>query len=210
MTTIALIAKEPLPGKVKTRLHPAVTLEQAAELAAASIRDTLTVMADLPATRRILLFDGTVLPDGIEGFDVIPQVAGTLDQRLAALFDHATEPIVLIGMDTPQLTVDHLLPAFDQWPDSIDAWFGPATDGGFWALGMREPRGNLIRGVPMSRNDTGFLQLRRLSQAFMRVGMLSPLCDVDTIDDAYEAAALAPHSHFAAALSRFVTNEVAA
>ena len=67
-------------------------------------------------------------------------------------------------MDTPQLTAAHLAPVLPTGRrTTIDAWFGPATDGGFWALGMREPRGDLIRGVPMSRDDTGAQQLRRLA-----------------------------------------------
>ena len=153
MTTLVLIAKEPLPGKAKTRLHPPLTLEQAATLAAAAIADTLAAMQSLPATRRILLFEGNHTPAGSEDYDVTGQTIGTLDLRLGAIFDECTEPMLLIGMDTPQLTSDDLAPAFSGWPldgDDVDAWFGPATDGGFWALGMREPRGDLIRGIEMS------------------------------------------------------------
>ena len=62
MTTIVVIAKECLPGRVKTRLHPPLSLEQAAALAAASLDDTLGALAALPATRRILAFDGVIAP----------------------------------------------------------------------------------------------------------------------------------------------------
>jgi 2-phospho-L-lactate guanylyltransferase (CobY/MobA/RfbA family) len=75
VTTLILIAKETVPGKVKTRLHPPLSLEQAATLAAASITDTLAAVAALPATRRILAFDGEMLPPGSEDYEVIPQVA---------------------------------------------------------------------------------------------------------------------------------------
>jgi uncharacterized protein len=200
MTTLVLIAKEPLPGRAKTRLHPPLSLEQAAALAAASIDDTLAAMAALPATRRILLFEGNRLPPRSEEYDVIGQTSGTLDQRLGAIFDECEGQTLLIGMDTPQLTAADLSPAFDAWPEDVDAWFGPATDGGFWALGLREPRGELIRGVAMSRDDTGARQLERLSDAGLRVGMLAVLTDVDTIDSALEVAALAPHTSFARAL----------
>jgi len=210
MTTIVLIAKEPLPGKAKTRLHPALTLEQAAGIAAASIDDTLTALADVPAARRILAFDGNRLPPKSEGFEVLHQTSGDLDERLGAIFDACDGPMVLIGMDTPQVTAAHLAPAFSTWPDDIDAWFGPANDGGFWALGMREPRGDLIRGVPMSRDDTGAHQLARLRDAGLRVGLLPALTDVDTIDDAFEVAALAPDSVFASTLARFTRTTVMA
>lgn len=201
MTTLIIIAKETIPGRVKTRLHPPLSLEQAAQLAAASISDTLAAVGNLPTTRRILLFDGNLLPPGSESYDMTPQTAGDLDERLAAAFDEAVGPTVLIGMDTPQVTADDLAPAFVEWPDDVDAFFGPADDGGFWALGMREPRGDLIRGVPMSRDDTGAIQLQRLRDAGLRVTMLPTLTDVDTIDSAREVAALAPDTSFARLLA---------
>lgn len=203
MTTLVLIAKEPLPGKVKTRLTPALTPEQAAELAAACISDTIAAIAELPADRRVLAFDGDVIPVGAENYDVLPQSEGTLDQRLGAIFDSIAGPIVLIGMDTPQISAADLAPAFVGWPDGIDAWFGPASDGGFWALGMREPNGDLIRGVPMSQDDTGARQLERLHSAGLRIGMLPELLDVDTIADAHTVAEIAPHTAFARTLSDF-------
>ena len=202
MTTLVLIAKEPLPGRVKTRLHPPLSLEQAASLAAAAIDDTLAALSALPATRRILLFEGDRLPPRSAGYEVVGQAAGGLDLRLGAIFDECTGPTLLVGMDTPQLTAADLSPAFD-WPADIDAWFGPAADGGFWALGMREPRGDLIRGVPMSRDDTGAVQRERLLAAGLRVGTLPVLTDVDTVDTAREVAALAPHTLFARTLAAF-------
>jgi len=211
MTILVLIAKEPVPGRVKTRLHPDLSFEQAAELAAASIDDTMHTAASLPASRRILLFDGVNAPAGSVGWEVMQQVSGELDERLGAMFDALNEPTVLIGMDTPQLTAQDLAPAFASWADSAaapDAWFGPACDGGFWALGMREPRGDLVRGIPMSRADTGKLQLDRLTRSGLRVGMLPPLTDVDTIADARAVATLAPESRFAATLASFTAELV--
>jgi glycosyltransferase A (GT-A) superfamily protein (DUF2064 family) len=203
VTTLILIAKETIPGRVKTRLHPPLSLAQAAELAAASIADTLAAIAPLPATRRVLLFDGDNAPVGTEAYEVIPQVSGGLDERLAAIFDECDGPTILIGMDTPQVRASDLAPAFAEWPSDVDAFFGPASDGGFWALGMAEPRGDLIRGVPMSRDDTGRIQLQRLVDAGLSVGMLPELRDVDTISDARAVAQLASRGTFASTLSAF-------
>jgi glycosyltransferase A (GT-A) superfamily protein (DUF2064 family) len=209
MTTLILIAKETIPGKVKTRLTPQLSFEQAATLAALSIADTLAAVAPLPASRRILLFDGVRTPRGVEGYDVVQQVSGDLDERLAAVFDDLDGPAVLIGMDTPQLAAADLAPAFD-WPSGVDAFFGPASDGGFWALGMAEPRGDLVRGVPMSRDDTGRIQLDRLVAAGLRVQHLPELLDVDTFDDAQQVSALAPHTAFAAEFSRIAAQALVA
>ena len=92
MTTLVIIAKQPIPGMAKTRLHPPLSLEQAAQLAAASLDDTFTAVSTLPATRRVLAFDGGRAPAASAGYDIVPQVAGGLDARIAAIFDGCTEP----------------------------------------------------------------------------------------------------------------------
>lgn len=198
MTTLIVIAKETIPGNVKTRLTPHFSPEHAAELAAAAIADTFAAVAALPFTRRILAFDGTVIPEGADRFEIIPQVSGGLDERLGAVFDECEGQTVLVGMDTPQLRPEHLASVIGDWPDGIDAWFGPAVDGGFWALGLARPNGDLIRGVEMSRSNTGVLQLVRLARAGLGIGMLATLTDVDTIVEATSVAAAAPDTRFAA------------
>ncbi|MEU8617433.1 DUF2064 domain-containing protein [Streptomyces sp. NPDC048623] len=195
MTALLVIAKQPLPGRVKTRLTPPFTPEQAAALAEAALADTLTAAARVPADRHVLVLDGEPGPWLPPGFRVVPQAAGGLDARLAAAFAACDGPALLIGMDTPQVTPSLLAPALC-W-DAYDAWFGPAADGGFWALGLAEPDPALLLGVPMSRPDTGAVQHARLRKAGLRVGRLPVLRDVDTASDAREVAAAVPGSRFA-------------
>ncbi|MCF3121074.1 DUF2064 domain-containing protein [Streptomyces arenae] len=208
-TTLLVIAKEPVPGRVKTRLTPPYTSGEAAELAAAALADTLDVVRAAPARRRVLVLDGRPGPWLPPGIDVVPQCSGGLDERLAAAFAACTGPALLVGMDTPQITLSLLAPALDAgaWRDA-DAWFGPAVDGGFWALGLAEPAPELLRGVPMSRADTGALQRARLVAAGLRVRELPRLRDVDTAADAGLVAAEAPGSRFAAALARLTAASV--
>jgi glycosyltransferase A (GT-A) superfamily protein (DUF2064 family) len=206
LTTLIIIAKECIPGRVKTRLHPPLTLEEAAALASASLADTFRAVSGLDASRRILLFDGNLFPSGSEPYDVIHQVSGDLDMRLGAIFDECEGPTVLVGMDTPQLDPAMLEPLFGDWPADADAFLGFANDGGYWTIAMAEPDGSLIRGVPMSRDDTGRLQLERLTEAGLRVRMLPELVDVDTIDDARVVAGLAPQTEFARTLASFDTS----
>ena len=203
MTTLIIIAKECVPGRVKTRLHPPLSLEQAASLASASLADTFRAVSALDASRRILLFDGNLFPLGSEPYDVIHQVSGNLDRRLGAIFDECEGPTVLIGMDTPQLDAAMLAPLFDEWPVDVDAFLGFAVDGGYWTIAMAKPDGSLIRGVPMSQDNTGQLQLERLAEAGLRVRMLPELLDVDTIDDARLVAGLAPQTEFARTFASF-------
>ena len=203
MTTLIIIAKECVPGRVKTRLHPPLSLEQAACLASASLADTFRAVSALDASRRILLFDGNLFPLGSEPYDVIHQVSGNLDRRLGAIFDECEGPTVLIGMDTPQLDAAMLAPLFNEWPVDVDAFLGFAVDGGYWTIAMAKPDGSLIRGVPMSQDNTGQLQLERLAEAGLRVQMLPELLDVDTIDDARMVASLAPETEFARMFASF-------
>ena len=196
MTTLVVIAKACVPGRVKTRLHPPYTLQAAARIAAASLADTLAAATATATDRRILYLDGDPDPSWRESFEVIPQLPGPLDERITALFDRLDEPALLIGMDTPQVSPAHLV-----WPAAEDAVIGMAEDGGFWALGMREPRGDLVRGVAMSRADTGERQLARLRDAGYAVTQLDTLRDVDTATDAVAVAAGIPLSHFARTLA---------
>ncbi|MER8073532.1 DUF2064 domain-containing protein [Streptomyces sp. NPDC094034] len=203
MTTLLVLAKAPVAGRVKTRLTPPFRPEEAASLAEAALCDTLAAVLAAPVRRRLLVLDGVPgdwLPAGIE---VIPQSGGGLDERLAAAFGLCTGPAVLVGMDTPQLTPRLLAPALapDAW-QGTDAWFGPALDGGFWALGLAAPDPALLLGVPMSVPETGAVQRARLLDAGLVVRDLPPLRDVDTARDATLVAAEAPDSRFAAALGR--------
>ncbi|MGP4051969.1 TIGR04282 family arsenosugar biosynthesis glycosyltransferase [Streptomyces sp. 2A115] len=198
MTTLLVIAKEPRPGRVKTRLTPPFTPGEAAALAEAALADTLRAVAAVPARRRVLVLDGAPGPWLPPGFDVVPQSAGELDERLAAAFAGCTGPALLIGMDTPQVTPELLTVDFAD----CDAYFGPAVDGGFWALGLAEPDPGLLRGVPMSAPTTGAVQRGRLVAAGLRVRELPRLRDVDTARDAEAVAAAAPCGGFAAELAR--------
>ena len=194
-----VIAKEPVPGRVKTRLTPPYTPAEAAELAEAALADTLATVASVNAARRVLALAGT--PGGWlpPGFVVIGQRGGGLDERIAwALADAwatCSAPLVLIGMDTPQVTPALLAQAAEPLVSgAADATFGMAEDGGFWLLGLREIDPALVLGVPMSRSDTGSLQLARLRQAGLRVRLLPELADVDTADEAGRIAAATPGS----------------
>jgi uncharacterized protein len=202
-----VIAKEPVPGRAKTRLSPPFTSAEAALLAEAALADTLAAVAAAPVSRHVLVLDGAPGDWLPAGFDVIPQRGGGLDERLAAAFadTHATLPlpIVLVGMDTPQVTPRLLADAAGSLVSGeADAVFGPATDGGFWLLGLRRPDRSLLAGVPMSRPDTGRQQIDRLTSAGLRVAMAPELTDVDTFREAELVAGAVPGSRFAAAFGQ--------
>jgi rSAM/selenodomain-associated transferase 1 len=200
VTAIVVIAKSPQPGRVKTRLTPPFSAEQAARLAGAALGDTLAAAARTRrATRRVLVLDGAPGPWVPRGFDVVPQRGDGLAARLAAAFEDVGEPAFLVGMDTPQVT-PQLLDAGLGALDAADAAFGAALDGGYWGIGLRRADPAAFRGVPMSETVTGLVQSARLAVLGLRTAVLPPLRDVDTVADARAVAAEAPAGRFAATL----------
>ncbi|HEV2636415.1 MAG TPA: DUF2064 domain-containing protein [Actinocrinis sp.] len=249
MSTLIVLAKAPVPGRVKTRLCPPFTPEQAAGLAEAALRDTLRAAMRTTADHLLVYLDGEPGPwlpreqretaaqverqpqrqsrrprralprqqgrrqPGGPLVRVARQPEGGLDVRIAAAFAeaarHAPGPAVLIGMDTPQVTPQLLDTALAQLAGGAQAVFGPAADGGFWALGLDQAHATqqtaeqLVHGVPMSVDDTGRVQLERLHAAGLHVALLPELRDVDAAADAHAAAALVPDSAFAARLADY-------
>jgi rSAM/selenodomain-associated transferase 1 len=198
---LIVIAKAPVAGRSKTRLCPPCTPQQAATLAEAALRDTLAALAAAPGdARRVLVLDGTPGRWLLPGIEVIAQRGGGLGERLANAFADVGGPAFLVGMDTPQVT-PALLAAGLQALEHGDATLGRAPDGGYWGIGLRAPDDAVFAGVPMSSQRTGAVQLARLRALGLRCPPLPALRDVDTIADARAVAALAPATHFAAALA---------
>ncbi len=199
---LIVIAKSPRPGHCKTRLAPPLTLEGAARVARAALSDTLAAALGCPADEHVLALAGEPGAWIPPGFRTIPQRGDGLDERLAAAFADVGGPALLIGMDTPQVTASLLADALaGLMLPGVDAVIGPAFDGGYWAIGLREPAPELLCGVPMSRPETFAAQVRRLRLCGLAVRQLTPLRDVDRIDDARAVALLTPRSRFAAELA---------
>ena len=193
---LIVLAKAPETGRVKTRCCPPCTPEQAAGLGLASLLDTLDVAMASNADRVALVIDGPVGSWLRTGIEVIPQRTGSLGERIDGAFEDVAgthpgaEPIFLVGMDTPQLTVGHLDRAASALLErDVDAVVGPATDGGFWGLGLQRPVPDLCRAVPMSLDTTGAALLGQLRDRAMSYRILDTLTDFDDFDTAVSIAA---------------------
>lgn len=196
--TLALLAKAPVPGRVKTRLCPPCTPEEAALLAQACIEDTLDAMLATAGARPVVVLDGAPggwLPDEVA---VVGQRSGGLAARLQAAMDDIGAPVLLIGMDTPQVTSAQLGEAAAALvAPGTDALLGPAADGGYWLIGVQAARPGLFEKVSMSVDTTAQEQRTRLRELGLRWGELEVLRDVDGIADAREVARAIPASRFA-------------
>jgi glycosyltransferase A (GT-A) superfamily protein (DUF2064 family) len=204
---LLVIAKEPVPGLVKTRLCPPCTPVQAALVARASLEQTLATVDGSRASRRVVVSSGHIRPP--HGWEVRPQRGEDLGERLCHAFADGGlgEPSLLVGMDTPQLTA-HLLAEIELGLASADAVIGPAADGGWWALALRDPSAaRALCFVPMSTSDTLDLTELALRRRGLRVVRGPLLRDVDTAADAHQVAHLVPDSPFAAAVRSHVPVE---
>lgn len=213
--TLIVLAKAPVPGRVKTRLCPPATPTEAADVAAAALLDTLDATRTVPGARTLVAFTGRLdraarsaeVGAALRRVDRTPQRGAGLGARIAAAHAVAAHrypgrPSLQIGMDTPQVDGALLVEGLGRLRGA-DAVLGLATDGGWWALGLRDPAAvSPVATVPTSRSDTGERTLRALRRAGLRVELLSELTDVDTAQDAQAVAAMVPGSRFAAAIAR--------
>ncbi len=194
MFHITIIAKEPRPGVVKTRLCPPCTPEQAAALAAAALADTLAAVDELTGRidgciRRVLLFDGDPSQWSNWAYDNVAQRGDGLGDRLSNAF-HDLGPGIVIGMETPHVVASlHAgLAALQRGCDTI----GLAADGGYWAIGLHRIDAAIFTDVAMSTSHAGLAQLNRMHQLGRSVHHLPLARDLDTIDDAEAAAGRTP------------------
>jgi uncharacterized protein len=203
-----VVAKAPEPGRVKTRLGAEIGMQRAAEIAAASLLDTLAacVAAFGPEHCHLSVvgdLDHAVCADelhaALAGWTVRPQHGADFGARLADAHVRVPGPVVQVGMDTPQATPELLLAAVAGL-DVHDAVLGPAEDGGWWVLALREPAAaGVLSSVPMSTPTTYADSRAALVACGLDVGSTATLRDVDEADDAEAVALLAAGSRFAAA-----------
>jgi glycosyltransferase A (GT-A) superfamily protein (DUF2064 family) len=193
----------------------ALSPAEAAGVAAASLLDTLDAVLAAPVAHRVVALTGDLdraeradeVRARLARLDVVAQRGEGLGERLAAAHADAHAltgtPLLQIGMDTPQVDADLLTgSARALLAPGTDAVLGDADDGGWWALGVRDP--GLAAGlvdVPMSDPTTGAATRASLLAAGARVADLPRLRDVDTPTDLAVVAALAPAGRFAAAVA---------
>lgn len=205
--TVLVVAKAPVPGLAKTRIAATIGDEAAAEIAAASLLDTLATATSV-GWPVVVAMTGDLskaarsgeIKAALEPLRVIPQRGEGLDERLANAHADVEAPhgVVQVGMDTPQLLVSDYLDA-GRTVELGGGVIGPAEDGGWWLLGLPDPQlAQQLVGVAMSQDDTGARTEQALGGDLIR---LRTVADMDTWDDAVRIAADIPISHLAQAVS---------
>jgi uncharacterized protein len=192
---LAVIAKEPVAGRAKTRLVPALGEVGAARAAAAMLADTLAAVrasgADpwlcfTPAEARERL--GRLAP----GFGLLAQGDGDLGDRLAAclgdLLGTGAGRVAIVGADTPHVPLASYRRAFALL-DEVDVVLGPALDGGYYLVAAKAFRPELFVGVPMGTELVLAETLSRAARGGLAVALLPPLRDLDRLEDLASALA---------------------
>ncbi|GAC1517705.1 MAG: DUF2064 domain-containing protein [Acidimicrobiales bacterium] len=196
------MAKSPQAGRVKTRLCPPCTFEEAALVAEAALADTLEAVAGSGADRKVIALEGPPGPWLPPGFEILPQRGGSLPARLSHGWADLGPAVdgwgIQIGMDTPQVTAGLLNRCLaERGPRR--ALLGPAVDGGWWLIGLPTPAPDAVfAGIETSRSDTGAAQARRLRALGYSLQQAPMLRDIDTIDDLATVATAIPSSRTAA------------
>ncbi len=193
MTAALVLARAPVAGACKTRLEPLLGAAGCARLQAALIaRATRWAGAAAPGgaflghTGAPALVRGLV-PDGVGLFE---QVEGSLGERIAAAVDHvlgrAGGPLLVVGADAVALGPEHAAAAFDDLTHGCDVTLGPATDGGYYLVGLREPRPELFALAAAAWGGPRVLQLTiaAAEDAGLRIGLLRAERDLDDPSDA--------------------------
>jgi rSAM/selenodomain-associated transferase 1 len=186
--TLVLFARNPEPGAVKTRLAATLGAAEAAALYRAFLRDLALRFRGGRITVRWSIappvggFAGEL---GLDGRDCFAQEGEDLGARMHAAFRRVlARPgarCVLIGSDMPQLSVELVGEAFAEL-DRVDLVLGPAEDGGYYLIAMREPH-DVFSGITWSQPSVLAETLTRASALDLRVHLLASGFDIDELRD---------------------------
>jgi hypothetical protein len=202
---IALFARTPIRGQVKTRLGSLLTPEQALELHVACIQDLCEKLAPLRNSFQIYVYQTEPgnLPQVCRSFESRLQIRGDLGQRLEAaaqvLFEAGHESVVFLGTDTPHLDAKLIVQSIDLL-QQCDVAIGPSEDGGYYLLALKKPCSALFHDIQWGSEKVLLETTQRLDRQQIPFRLLEQNFDLDRPEDLKRllqspARALAPRTH---------------
>ena len=190
MRTFGVFCKHPQPGAVKTRLAEGIGAQVAVQLSAAFL-DDLALQFRSEGERRVLGYspaNSAAYFGSFQriGFELWPQPDGDLGGRMAAFFAETLQDeadrTVLIGSDSPTIPREYVTQAFDLLQD-FDCVLGPAMDGGYYLIGLKQSAPELFRGITWSGASVLAQTVQRISELGLSLALLPPWYDVDDLTD---------------------------
>ncbi len=185
---IALFARAPLPGQVKTRLVGRWGPEQVSDLYRAFVLDMWEMLCAFTPTAELFLYTDREHEEwrSLAGAQARLQQGASLGERMLQCFEqmHAAGfgPLMIVGSDSPALSANLLAPWTDLLAQS-PALLGPAEDGGYYAIGCREPHPRMFEGVEWSSPHTLAQTAAALARCGLEPAYLARHFDVDTPED---------------------------
>ena len=188
---LIVFVKEPRPGRVKTRLLPALDPDSAAELYRALAEEEIRQTAPRGGDYTRLFFHAPpsspeAMSAWLPGETLLAQQGADLGARMSSAFEEAfrrgARRAAIIGTDVPWLTRARVAEAFGAL-DEHDVVLGPTPDGGYYLLAVDRHRPALFPGIAWSTPSVLASTVERAAGLGLRIQMLDPLADIDTIDD---------------------------
>lgn len=188
---LVIMAKTPEPENVKTRLKGHLTDDERVALYERMLKDTVERLRQVPGTDTFITYSSIANEDKGEyfsrfGLPIFPQQGEGLGTRMHLALEHVLRVgysrAALVGSDIPGLGPGEVMEAIELL-DHADAAFGPAADGGYYLVAMREPHPEVFMDVEWSTPDTLTQTLRRAADAGLATALGPVLEDVDTAED---------------------------
>ena len=188
---LVVMARTPEAGRVKTRLQPALSPAQCADLYKAFLGDAIDLAMFMKDFAHFMAFTPAESKPIFErfvpaGMELIPQVGSDLgavmDGLMNSLLARKYSPVVLIGSDIPVLqprTVRRALAALE----TADICLGSSRDGGYYLIGAKKPVSTLFQGIPWSSPKVLKVTLEKATSAGLTAALLEELSDVDLPSD---------------------------
>ncbi len=190
-TCLIIFAKNPIPGKVKTRITPHITPTDAAKLYEAFIADIVSNALKLQCERIVVAYTPLNAEASLheicgQSIHYIPQEGYGLGERMKNAFRHAfnkgSKSVVIIGTDSPTLPLPYIRNAFSAL-EEVPITIGPTFDGGYYLIGLSEQNEDIFDGIEWSTSSVFSQTLARIRSVNKKFYLLSPWYDVDTPED---------------------------
>ncbi|MEM6397658.1 MAG: TIGR04282 family arsenosugar biosynthesis glycosyltransferase [Bacteroidota bacterium] len=186
---LIIFVKNPIPGKTKTRLAEDVGNDAALAMYGQLMDHTRRQALKLTGIERLLYYSDFI-PDhdmwSMGGFERRVQSGEDLGQRMLSAFEEVfkegAERVVIIGSDCPGVDSDLLVEAFAHLKDN-DLVLGPALDGGYYLLGMKQPQPTLFQDMNWSTETVAKETRKRAKNEGLSLFKLPTLSDVDYLED---------------------------
>jgi rSAM/selenodomain-associated transferase 1 len=190
---LVVFTKNPVLGKVKTRLASSIGNEEALHVHKALVKETLQKIK-LHNVDKVVYFSEQIDADTIfseHGFRQEVQTEGDLGERMQHAFSKEFEngytSIVIIGTDCPEMDDASISLAFKLLEDK-DVVLGPAHDGGYYLLGLSMMYNELFDAIAWSTSTVFQSTVNRANQLSLSMGLTAKKQDIDTLDDLKKSA----------------------